>query len=52
MTLQEKPIPAHTVSISKADRHVLKIDIGQAWKEMGLESRWSNDLEVKVYLST
>ncbi|KAF4990971.1 hypothetical protein FDECE_14195 [Fusarium decemcellulare] len=52
ITIQEKVVPVHTVAISKADGHVLEIDIGRAWKEMGLESRWSNDIEVKVFFST
>ncbi|KAF4963939.1 hypothetical protein FSARC_8074 [Fusarium sarcochroum] len=51
ITIQEKVIPLRTVAISKADDHVLEIDIGKAWKELGLESRWSNDVEVKVYFS-
>lgn len=52
VTIQEKPIPAHTVTISKADDHVVEIDLGTAWQEMELESRWSNQIEVKVYFST
>lgn len=44
-------IPVHTVAISAVDKYVLEIDIGKAWKEMGLESRWSNDVEVKVHFS-
>ncbi|KAF4972632.1 hypothetical protein FZEAL_9557 [Fusarium zealandicum] len=51
VTIQEKVVPMHTVTISKADEHVLEIDIGRAWEELGLESRWSNDVEVKVYFS-
>jgi len=51
ITIQEKVIPVHTVAISAVDQYVLEIDIGKAWKEMGLESRWSNDVEVKVHLS-
>ncbi|KAL4730222.1 hypothetical protein ACLX1H_002254 [Fusarium chlamydosporum] len=50
ITIQEKVIPLHTVAISTADKHVLEIDVGKAWKEMGLESRWSNDVEVKVHI--
>ncbi|KAF7542986.1 hypothetical protein G7Z17_g11111 [Cylindrodendrum hubeiense] len=52
VTIQEKPIPAHTVTISKADNYVVEIDLGKAWEEMGLESRWSNEIEVKVYFSS
>ncbi|KAH7197190.1 glycoside hydrolase superfamily [Fusarium flagelliforme] len=51
ITIQEKVIPVHTVAISAVDKYVLEIDIGKAWKEMGLESRWSNDVEVKVHFS-
>ncbi|KAM0203533.1 hypothetical protein ACHAPI_000528 [Fusarium lateritium] len=51
ITIQEKVIPLHTVAISKIDNHVLEIDIGKAWKELDLESRWSNDVEVKIHFS-
>ena len=50
-TIREQPIPPHTVAISKIDSHVLEIDIERAWKEMGLESGWSNEVEVKLYFS-
>ncbi|KAF7562970.1 hypothetical protein G7046_g1137 [Stylonectria norvegica] len=52
VTVQEKPIPRHTVAISKNDGHVLEIDIGKAWAEMELHAGWSNDVEVKVYFDT
>jgi hypothetical protein len=51
ITIQEKVIPLHVVAISKIDNHVLEIDIGKAWKELDLESRWSNDVEVKIHFS-
>ncbi|KAF4999207.1 hypothetical protein FGRMN_2666 [Fusarium graminum] len=51
ITIQEKVIPIHTVAISKIDKHVLEIDIGKAWKVLDLESRWSNDVEVKIHFS-
>ncbi|SCO79310.1 related to seed imbibition protein Sip1 [Fusarium oxysporum] len=51
ITVQEKVIPLHTVAISKVDTRVLEIDIGKAWKELGLETRWGNDVEVKVYFN-
>jgi hypothetical protein len=41
----------HTVSVSKVDEHVLQIDTEKAWKELGLESRWSNEVEVKIYIN-
>ncbi|KAL2129449.1 hypothetical protein VTI74DRAFT_7789 [Chaetomium olivicolor] len=49
VTIQGQPIPPRTVSVNKQDRHVLDVDIETAWKEMGLESGWSNEVEVKVY---
>lgn len=50
-TIQGQAIPRHTVSISAIDEHVLEIDIGTAWDEMGLKSWWSNDVEIKIYFS-
>jgi hypothetical protein len=51
VTIQGQPIPPHTVTINKQDRHVLNVDIETAWTEMGLESGWSNEVEVKVYFA-
>lgn len=51
-TIRDEPIPPHTVSISETNSHVLEIDIERAWNEMGLESSWSNDIEIKVYFNT
>ncbi|KAI0008704.1 glycoside hydrolase family 36 protein [Xylariaceae sp. FL0662B] len=49
VTIQGQPIPMHTVTVDKADARVLNIDIETAWKEMGLEAGWSNEVEVKIY---
>ncbi|KAI1077419.1 glycoside hydrolase family 36 protein [Whalleya microplaca] len=49
VTIQGQTIPMHTVTVNKADPHVLSIDAETAWKEMGLEAGWSNEVEVKVY---
>ncbi|KAL2016362.1 hypothetical protein VTK56DRAFT_3820 [Thermocarpiscus australiensis] len=51
VTIQGQPIPAHTVSVDKGDGHVLDVDIEAAWKEMGLESGWANEVEVKIYFA-
>jgi len=51
ITVLGKVIPVHTVSVSKADEHVLEIDVERAWKELELESGWSNEVEVKIYIS-
>jgi hypothetical protein len=52
VTIQGQPIPPHTVSVDKGDPRVLDVDIETAWNEMGLESGWSNEVEVKVYFGT
>ncbi|OTA64266.1 glycoside hydrolase family 36 protein [Hypoxylon sp. EC38] len=49
VTIQGQPIPPHTVTVNAADDHVLNIDVETAWKEMGLEAGWSNEVEVKIY---
>jgi hypothetical protein len=51
VTILGKPIPPHTVSINKADSHVLQIDVETAWKEMELQAGWSNEVEVKLYFN-
>ena len=50
-TIQGQPIPPHTATLNKTDNRVLDIDIETAWKEMGLEAGWSNEVEVKVYFA-
>lgn len=49
VTIQGQPLPPHTVGVNKLDGHILEIDLETAWKEMGLEAGWSNEVEVKVY---
>ncbi|OTA80869.1 glycoside hydrolase family 36 protein [Hypoxylon sp. CO27-5] len=49
VTIQGQPIPPHTVAVNAANDHVLNIDVETAWKEMGLEAGWSNEVEVKIY---
>jgi hypothetical protein len=51
VTIQGQPIPPHTVTVNKQDRHVLDVDVETAWTEMGLESGWANEVEVKVYFA-
>lgn len=50
-TIQGQAIPAHTVSVSKASKYVLEVDIAKAWKELDLKSGWSNEVEIKLYIS-
>lgn len=51
VTIQGKVIPEHTVSVSKSTPKVLEVDLETAWKEMNLDSGWSNELGVKVLLN-
>ena len=51
VTIQGKPIPASTVSISKRDPYVVEVDIESAWNEMKLKAGWANEVEVKLYFN-
>jgi hypothetical protein len=51
ITVLGKVIPLHTVKKSIADDRVLEIDVQTAWKELDLDSKWSNEVQVKVYIS-
>ncbi|KAI0804423.1 raffinose synthase Sip1 [Xylaria sp. FL0064] len=48
ITIQSLPIPVETVTVDERDPHVLAIDIQKAWGKMGLNSGWSNEVEVKI----
>lgn len=52
ITIQGQPIPVETVRISEHDEHVLEVDVERAWKEMKLQSGWSNEVETKVYFNS
>ncbi len=49
--IQGKVLPVHTISVSNVSKFVLEIDIEKAWNELDLESGWSNEVEVKVYIN-
>jgi hypothetical protein len=51
ITIQGKVLPVHTISVSKASEFVLEIDVEKAWKEMELDSGWSNEVEIKIYIN-
>jgi hypothetical protein len=48
ITIQERPVPLHTVHVSPENESVLEIDVATAWQDMKLESRWSNEVQVKI----
>jgi hypothetical protein len=37
--------------VSKSDPKVLEVDITTAWNEMGLESRWNNEVDIKIFIN-
>ena len=52
VTVLGQAIPFHTLHVGgtgDGTGRVLEIDLETAWKEMGLSSGWSNEVEVKVY---
>ena len=51
ITILGKVIPEHTVSVSKLNPKVLEVDLETAWKEMGLDSGWSNEVGVKIFIN-
>jgi hypothetical protein len=51
ITILGKVLPTHTVTVSNVDEHILEINVEKAWKELDLESGWSNEVEVKVYIN-
>jgi hypothetical protein len=51
ITMLGRVIPEHTVSVSRSDTKVLEIDLETAWKEMGLDSGWSNEVAVKIFIN-
>ncbi|KAK5109106.1 hypothetical protein LTR62_007563 [Meristemomyces frigidus] len=48
-----KVIPMGCVKVSEevGEGDVLEVDVGRAWKEMGLESGWNNEVGVEVFVS-
>ncbi|KAL2891472.1 putative galactinol--sucrose galactosyltransferase 1 [Ceratocystis lukuohia] len=49
VTIMAQVVPPHTVTVSTVNPQVLEIDIETAWKEMGLRSGWSNEVQVQIY---
>jgi len=44
------PVPVHTVQKSKSDKRVLEVDVVAAWKELGLQTKWSNEVALQFFL--
>lgn len=49
ITILGRPIPFHTIKASDG-YPVLEIDIERAWKEMDLNSGWSNEVTVDIFI--
>lgn len=50
VTIHNRAIPVHTVRVSETSPFVLEIDLETAWKEMSLDSGWSNEVGVDVFI--
>lgn len=46
-----KPVPVHCVKVGERCSKVLEVDVDRAWREMGLETGWSNEVSVEVIIS-
>ncbi|KAL8668963.1 MAG: hypothetical protein Q9168_006426 [Polycauliona sp. 1 TL-2023] len=46
--IHNQPVPAHTVTISTESERVIEIDIETAWREMGLQAGWGNEVVLEV----
>ena len=51
ITVLGRVIPPHTVSVSGSDARVLEVDLRSAWDELGLDSGWSNEVVVKIFIN-
>jgi hypothetical protein len=51
VAIQGNVVPVHTVSISSSCASIVEIDLMRAWTEMGLDSGWGNEVQVKVLVS-
>jgi len=49
VTILGKAIPLHTVKSSNRGC-ILEIDAESAWKEMDLDSGWSNEVAVDIFM--
>lgn len=50
-TIQDQPVPRHTVRMSSEDESVFEVDVQTAWNELGLDAGRSNEVEIKVHFS-
>ncbi|KAI9729542.1 MAG: hypothetical protein M1834_006738 [Cirrosporium novae-zelandiae] len=49
VTILQDVIPRHTIR-ARAEQGVLEIDVEKAWKEMGLNSGWNNEVGVELFI--
>lgn len=45
-----KPVPVGCVTVNEKCGKVLEVDVERAWKEMGEEAGWSNEVSVEVFV--
>ena len=45
-----RAIPLHTVNVSSVSDCVLEVDVEKAWKELELDSGWSNEVALEIFI--
>jgi hypothetical protein len=45
-----KPVPVDCVKVNEVCGKVLEVDVERAWKEMGEEAGWSNEVSLEVFV--
>ncbi|KAL8773665.1 MAG: hypothetical protein Q9209_001431 [Squamulea sp. 1 TL-2023] len=48
--IRDRPVPVHCVKVADDNKMVLEIDVETAWKEMGFQAGWGNEVEVEVIM--
>lgn len=46
----KKVIPRDCVAVSKQCKKVLEIDVEKAWKELGLNGGWNNEVNISIMI--
>lgn len=50
VTMADRAVPVETVKMSDKDKRVVEVDVEKAFKMLGLNAGWSNEVVVKLYI--
>ena len=48
--MADRAVPVETVKMSDKDKRVVEVDVEKAFKMLGLNAGWSNEVVVKLYI--